>query len=81
LRSAEELLNFSKSEEKTIEEDINAIAKTGVNVIITSGSFGEMAMHFIERHKMMAIKVSSKFDLRRICKATGATPLVRFVCF
>jgi len=78
LRSAEELLNFSKSEEKTIEEDINAIAKTGVNVIITSGSFGEMAMHFIERHKMMAIKVSSKFDLRRICKATGATPLVRF---
>jgi T-complex protein 1 subunit theta len=79
LKSAEELLNFSASEEKTIDADISAIAKTGVNVIITSGSFGEMAMHFIERHKIMAIKVPSKFDLRRICKATGATPLVRFV--
>jgi T-complex protein 1 subunit theta len=77
LKSAEELLGYSKKEEQAIEEDIKAIASSGANVICTTGSFGEMAMHFIERSHMMAVKVPSKFDMRRLCAATGATPLVR----
>ena len=36
-------------------------------------------MHFIERYNMMVVKVQSKFQLRRICAATGAIPLVRLV--
>lgn len=35
-------------------------------------SFGEMALHFVEKYGMMAIKIPSKFDLRRFCRATGA---------
>lgn len=34
-------------------------------------AFGEMALHFIEQYGMMAIKIPSKFDLRRFCRATG----------
>lgn len=40
-----------------------------------------MALHFIERYKMMIVKVQSKFELRRICKTVGATALVRLVKF
>lgn len=77
LSSAEELLNFSKSEEQEIEKQIKALADAGVNVIVSKGSFGEMALHFIERYKMMAVKVVSAFDLRRLCKAIGANAMVK----
>ena len=31
----------------------------------------EMALHFIEKYNIMAIKIMSKFELRRICRVTG----------
>jgi len=77
LKNATDLLNYSKSEEKKMEELISQIAAAGINVIVSGGSIGEMAMHFIERHKMMIVKAPSKFEIRRICKSVGATPLAR----
>jgi T-complex protein 1 subunit theta len=77
IRNAEDLLNYNSSEEQSIEKEIKSIADSGVKVVVSSGGFGEMALHFIERHGMMAIKVASKFQLRRLCQAIGATPLVR----
>lgn len=46
-------------------------------MVVTGGNFGEMAMHFIEKYGMMAIRIPSKFDLRRVCKATNATAMVK----
>lgn len=46
-------------------------------MLVSGGTVSDMAMHFIERYKMMIIKTPSKFQLRRICKAVGATPLVK----
>lgn len=31
-----------------------------------------MALHFLEKYGIMAVKCPSKFDLRRVCRATGA---------
>jgi len=77
LKTADELLNFAKDEEKHMEEAIKQISETGTKVVIAGGNIGELALHFIERYGMMALKVESKFQVRRLCKATGATPLVR----
>ena len=77
IKSAEELEGYSKGEESKVEEAIKAIADSGATVIVSGGSFGEMALHFIERHGLMALKIPSKFDLRRFCRATGATALVK----
>lgn len=77
IKNADELVNYNKSEEVAMEKIIKEVAETGVKVIVSGSAIGEMAMHFIERYKMMAIKVPSKFELRRVCKAIGATPLVR----
>lgn len=77
LRSADELKAFSGEEEKILGEAIGAVAAAGVNVVVCGQNISELAMHFIERHGMMAIKVPSKFDLRRVCTTTGATALVR----
>jgi len=77
IKNAEELLSYSKREEDAIESDIKAIASSGVNVVVSQGSFSEMALHFLERNKIMAIRVTSKFDMRRLCGAIAAVPLVR----
>jgi T-complex protein 1 subunit theta len=37
----------------------------------------EMCLHFFEQHKIMVLKIASKFELRRIARAVGATCLVR----
>jgi len=60
-----------------LEEIVKKIAESGVNVLVSGGAIGELALHFLERYKIMAVKVMSKFELRRICRAIGATPLVR----
>jgi T-complex protein 1 subunit theta len=79
IENADQLLNYNKSEEKAMEKLIKSVADSGANVIVTGGSIGEMALHFIERYKLMAIKVASKFELRRVCQATNATPLIGLV--
>lgn len=77
IRNAEDMLNYNKSEEKALEEVIAAIAKTGTSVVVSGGSVSEMALHFIEKYKMMCVRCLSKWDLRRLCNTTGATALVR----
>lgn len=77
IKSASELMNYNKSEEVMIENRIRAIADAGINVIVSGGKISEMALHFIEKYKMMAIKVMSKFELRRICRVTGACAQVK----
>lgn len=71
------MLKYNLSEENAMEREIKEVAAAGCNVIVTQGSFGEMALHFIEKYKMMAIKCSSKFQIRRLCKSVGATTMVK----
>lgn len=77
LKNADELLNYNRSEEKKMEETIEAIAASGVKVVISHGSISEMAQHFMDKFGLMCIKIQSKFDLRRICGALGATAVIR----
>lgn len=37
----------------------------------------ELAVHFFEKYEIMAIKIMSKFELKRIARAVGATPVVK----
>lgn len=81
LKNANELLTFSKGEEKQLEKIFKEIADSGVKVIVTGSGIGDLALHFINRFGMMVIKILSKFELRRLCKVTGAITLTRLVCF
>lgn len=77
IKNAEELLTYSKSEEAAIETAIRDIADAGINVIIAGGKVSEMAGHFLEKYNIMCVRVTSKFELRRICRATGAAAQVK----
>ena len=77
MKDADDLMNYNKSEEAKMDEIIKAISETGTNLVVSGGTVSEMALHFIEKYGMMCIKVSSKWDLRRLCSATNSTALVR----
>jgi len=77
IESAKELEAYSKGEEAKMEDYIRKIADSGANVVVSSQTFGEMALHFIERYKMMAVKIPSKFELRRFCRAVNATGIIK----
>ena len=40
---------------------IKSIADTGTKVVIAQGTISEMAMHFLEKYEIMAIKIMSKW--------------------
>ncbi|XP_027173860.1 T-complex protein 1 subunit theta [Coffea eugenioides] len=77
IHSAEQLENYARTEEAKVEQLIKAVAESGAKVIVSGAAVGEMALHFCERYKLMVLKISSKFELRRFCRTTGAVALLK----
>lgn len=77
LRNAEEMLDFSKGEEEQIDKMIKEIANMGIKCVIAGAGIGELALYYLSRYDILVLKVPSKFELRRICRVCGATPLPR----
>lgn len=77
IKNADELVNFSTGEEDLLEKQIKAIADTGANVIVAGAKFGPLGLHYVDKYKMTAVRLMSKFDLKRICRAIGATALLK----
>jgi len=46
-------------------------------MIVAGGSIAELVLHFLEKYKIMVVKLTSKFELKRICKALGCTAIAR----
>jgi len=77
LKSADELKAYNNSEEESLERIIKSIADTGCNMIVCGQAIGELALHFLEKYKIMCMRCPSKWEIRRICRTTEAAPLVR----
>lgn len=77
LKKADELLDFTHGEEKQLEGYFKEIADSGVKLIIAGSGIGDLALHYLNRMGIAVVKVLSKFDLRRLCRVFGATPLAR----
>lgn len=76
IKTADELMNFSRGEENLLEVQIKAIADSGAKVIVAGAKFGDMALHYINKYKMMAVRLNSKFDLRRLSKTVSESLLL-----
>jgi T-complex protein 1 subunit theta len=77
LHNAKEMLDFTKGEEAQIETIVKEIHDSGVRVVVAGSTVGELAMHYLNRYSILVIKVLSKFELRRLCRVVGASPLAR----
>ncbi|TLD29171.1 hypothetical protein PspLS_04210 [Pyricularia sp. CBS 133598] len=77
LKNAKEMLDFSKGEEAQLEAAIKELHDVGIRVVVVGSTVGELAMHYLNRYGILCIKILSKFELRRVCRVVGATPLAR----
>ncbi|KAL1900822.1 T-complex protein 1 subunit theta [Ceratocystis pirilliformis] len=78
LKNAQEMLDFTKGEESQLEAAVKELHDVGVRVVIAGSTVGEIALHYLNRYGILLIRVLSKFELRRICRVAGASPLARF---
>ncbi|CAP68750.1 uncharacterized protein PODANS_7_7200 [Podospora anserina S mat+] len=77
LHNAKEMLDFTKGEESQLEAAIKELYDAGIRVVVAGSTVGELALHYLNRYGILVIKILSKFELRRICRVVGATPLAR----
>lgn len=77
LKTADELANYTKGEEETMERFVKKLHDAGVNVVISGGSISEVCLHYMEKYKMMVLRIHSKFETKRIASSLGGAILVR----
>jgi len=77
IKNAEDLLSYTKGEEDQFETFVKGLAEAGINVVVGSGSISEVALHFFEKYKILTVKIMSKWELKRIAKAVGASAVVK----
>ena len=77
LHNAKEMMDFTKGEESQLETSIKELHDSGLRVVVAGSTVGELALHYLNRFGILVIKVLSKFELRRLCRVVGATPLAR----
>ena len=62
-----------------VYSQVKALSDAGVNVVVGAGKFGDLYLHFLNKYKIMAVRLVSKFDLRRLCRTVGAQAQARIV--
>lgn len=77
LHNAKEMMDFTKGEESQLETIIKELYDSGLRVVVAGSTVGELALHYLNRFGILVVKVLSKFELRRLCRVVGATPLAR----
>jgi len=77
LHNAKEMMDFTKGEEVQLETAIKELHDSGLRVVVAGSTVGELALHYLNRYGILVIKIQSKFELRRLCRVVGATPLAR----
>jgi T-complex protein 1 subunit theta len=77
LKNAKEMLDFTKGEEEQLEAAIKELHDVGMRVVVAGAAVGDLALHYLNRYGILVLKILSKFELRRVCRVVGATPLAR----
>lgn len=77
IENAQQLMNYSKNEEELMERVVKDISTSGAKVVVSNSNYGDLALHYLERYGIMAIKVSSKFEMHRLSQAVGARVMAR----
>lgn len=78
LEGAQALLDYNAGEESLLAAEIAALKELGVNLIVSAGNFGDVALHYMAQNGISGFKVASKFDLRRLLTLVYARAIPLF---
>lgn len=57
------------------EKFVQKLVSANANVVVSGGSISDIVLHFLDKYKIMAVRIMSKFELRRVARAIRATIL------
>ncbi|BAM69429.1 thermosome subunit [Methanothermobacter sp. KEPCO-1] len=63
---------FIEQEEQMIRDMVDKIKSSGANVVFCQKGIDDLALHYLSREGILALKRVKKSDIKRIEKATGA---------
>jgi thermosome len=73
INSPDQMKGFLDEEESMLREMTEKVAKSGANVIFCEKGIDDMALHFLAKKNIMAVKNVSSGDMEKLAKATGGT--------
>jgi thermosome len=62
---------FRDEEDRQIREQVDKIAKLGVNAVFTTQAINDLAQHYMAKQGIMGARRLKKSDVDRVAKATG----------
>ncbi len=72
IKSPELLAKARLEESNLVEEKVNALAKSGANVIFTEKGIDDIGMHYLAKNRLFAVRRCKDEEIKKIVKATGA---------
>ena len=73
INSPDQMKLFLDEEESMLREMTESVVKSGANVVFCEKSIDDLALHFLAKKNIMAIKNASSGDMEKLAKATGGT--------
>jgi len=71
--SSPELLSEARLEEgRLVSEKVDALAKSGANVVFTEKGIDDIGMHYLAKKGILAVRRCKEEEIKKIVKATGA---------
>jgi archaeal chaperonin len=71
INSPDQMKMFLDEEERMLKEMVDKVAESGANFVFCEKSIDDIALHFLSKKGIAAVKNASSGDLEKLAKATG----------
>jgi thermosome len=71
IESPDQMQMFLDEEERMLKEMVEAVVKAGANVVLCEKGIDDMALHFLSKAGVLAVKSVSSGDMEKLARATG----------
>jgi thermosome, various subunits, archaeal len=72
IESPDQMKLFLDEEERMLKDMVSSVTKSGANVVFCEKGIDDMALHFLGKAGVIAVKSVSSSDMEKLSKATGA---------
>lgn len=71
IESPDQMQSFLDEEERMLKEMATSVTKAGANVVFCEKGIDDMAVHFLAKSGVLAVKSVSSSDMEKLARATG----------
>jgi thermosome len=71
IESPDQMKLFLDEEERMLKEMVDKVSKTGANVLFCEKGIDDLALHFLAKSGIIAVKSVSSSDMEKLARATG----------